>query len=149
MAKTYRLNPLLRFVNWGATLLLRMGVPIGTTSLLTVRGWKSGQMRTVVVTLIEQDDNRWLVAPYGEVNWVRNVRAAKEAIVTRRRHSEKVQLVELDPGEAAPVLKQYLKKIRVVRPYFDVTPRSPLSAFETEAPQHPVFKIVKTMPGEQ
>ncbi len=144
MAKTtYRLTPLRRFANYIVTTLLRLGIAIDTSSLLTVRGRKSGNMHTIAVTLVEQDGNRWLVAPYGEVNWVRNARAAKEVILTRKRRSETVHLVELSPAEAAPVLKHYLKEVRIVQPYFDVTPASSLEAFESEAPRHPVFRIVE------
>jgi deazaflavin-dependent oxidoreductase (nitroreductase family) len=142
MAKTtYHLTPSRRLVNSVAKSLLRLGIPIGTTSLLTVRGRKSGQMHTIPVTLVEQDRERWLVAPYGVVNWVRNVRVAKQAILTRRRRSQTVRLEELSAAEAAPILKQYLTEVRVVQPYFDVTPASSLEAFEAEAPHHPVFRI--------
>ena len=148
MAKTtYRLTPFLCLVNMVAKTLLRMGIPIDTTSLLTVRGRKSSQMHTIVVTLVEQDGQRGLVAPYGEVNWVRNVRAAKQAILTRKRRSQTVYLEELSALEAASILKQYLTKGRVVQPYFDVTPASSLEAFEVEAPCHPVFRIVEASAG--
>ena len=144
MAKTtYRLTPLLRLVNYVATILLRMGITIGTTSLLTVQGRKSGRMHTIVVTLVERDGNCWLVAPYGTVNWVRNVRAAKQAILTRKRRSATIYLVELNPTEAEPILKQYLNQVRIVQPYFDATPASPLEAFEAEASRHPVFRVVE------
>jgi deazaflavin-dependent oxidoreductase (nitroreductase family) len=137
----YRLTPARRLVNIVAKTLLRLGIPIGTTSLLTVRGRKSGKMHTIVVTAVEQDGRRWLVSPYGEVNWVRNVRAAKQAILTRRRRSQQVRLQELSPAQAAPILKKYLSEVRVVQPFFDVTPASSLNAFEAEAPRHPVFRI--------
>jgi deazaflavin-dependent oxidoreductase (nitroreductase family) len=141
MAKTLQIN----FADCiGAALittLLRAGVKIGTTSLLTVRGRKSGQPHTVPVTLVEQDGQRWLVAPYGVVQWVRNIRAAGTATLTRCRRSEVISVTELPAREAAPVLKQYLLQVRVVRPYFDVAKDAPLEAFECEAPRHPVFKI--------
>ncbi len=141
MAKTLQLNFADRIGDALITTLLRAGVKIGTTSLLTVRGRKSGQPHTVPVTLVEQDGERWLVAPYGVVQWVRNIRAAGMATLTRGRRSEVISVTELEAREAAPVLKQYLSQVRVVRPYFDVTKDAPLSAFESEAPQHPVFKL--------
>ena len=141
MAKTLQINFADRTGNALITTLLRAGVKLGTTSLLTVRGRKSGQPHTVPVTLVEQDGQRWLVAPYGVVQWVRNVRATGTASLTRGRRAEAISVTELPAGEAAPVLKQYLLQVRVVRPYFDVTKDSPLEAFEREAPRHPVFQI--------
>jgi len=143
MAKTFQVNFADRI---GAALLatlLRAGIKVSTISLLTVRGRKSGQPHTVLVTLVEQDDQRWLVAPYGAVQWVRNLRAARTATLTRDRHSERISVTELEAKEAAPILKQYLLQVRVVRPYFDVTKDASLEAFESEAPRHPVFKITQ------
>jgi deazaflavin-dependent oxidoreductase (nitroreductase family) len=141
MAKTLQINFADRIGDALITMLLRAGVNMGTTSLLTVRGRKSGQPHTVPVRLVEQDGQRWLVAPYGVVQWVRNIRAARTASLTRGRRSEVISVTELPAQEAAPVLKQYLLQVRVVRPYFDVTIDSPHEAFELEAPRHPVFHI--------
>jgi deazaflavin-dependent oxidoreductase (nitroreductase family) len=141
MAKKLQLNFADRMGDALFTALLRAGLPMGTMSLLTVRGRKSGQPRTLPVLLIERDGERWLVAPYGVVQWVRNLRAAGTATLTRGRRSETISATELPPHEAAPILKQYLSQVRVVRPYFDITPDAPLEDFEREAPRHPVFKI--------
>ena len=141
MAKTLQINFAHRIGDALFMALLRAGVKIGTTSLLTVRGRKSGQPHTVPVTLVEQDGHSFLVAPYGVVQWVRNIRAAGTATLTRGRRSEVISVTELEAKEAAPVLKQYLSRVRVVRPYFDVAKDAPLSAFECEAPRHPVFQI--------
>ncbi len=123
--------------------LLRAGVKLGTMSLLTVRGRTSGQPHTVLVLPVEQDGERWLVAPYGAVQWVRNIRAAGTATLTRGRRSEAISVRELEAKEAAPVLKQYLllPVSAGVRSYFDATKDSPLEAFEREAARHPVFQI--------
>jgi F420H(2)-dependent quinone reductase len=67
MAKTLHLTVADRIGDALFMALLRAGVKIGTMSLLTVRGRKSGQPHTVPVILVEQDDQRWLVAPYGVV----------------------------------------------------------------------------------
>jgi len=128
--------------------LLRAGVTMGTTSLLTVRGRQSGQPHTVPVIPVEQDGYRFLVAPYGIVQWVRNLRAAGTATLTRGRHSEEITVTELEAPEAAPVLKQYLLKVATVRPYFDVAKDASPEAFEREAARHPVFQIT-TIEGLQ
>jgi len=125
------------------TTLLHAGVKLGTASLLTVRGRKSGQPHTVPVLLVEQDGQRWLVAPYGVVQWVRNIRAAGTATLTRGRRAEAIAVTELSAQEAAPILKQYLvvQHAADVRSYFDATKDSPLEAFAREAARHPVFQI--------
>jgi deazaflavin-dependent oxidoreductase (nitroreductase family) len=121
----------------------RAVVKIGTTSLLTVRGRTSGQPHTVPVILVEQGGQRFLVAAYGVVQWVRNLRVAGTATLTHGRRSEAISVSELPAQEAAPVLKQYLLHGAWVGAYFDATKNSPLAAFEREAARHPVFQITK------
>ena len=143
MATTYHVTFADRMAAALTTTLLRAGVKLGTMSLLTVRGRTSGRPHTVLVLHVEQDGERWLVAPYGVVQWVRNIRAAGTATLTRGRGSEDISVTELEAKEAAPVLKQYLllPVSAGVRSYFDATKDSPLSAFEREAARHPVFRI--------
>src|SRR5581483_6971812 len=144
MAATYRLGPGRRLVNGLVGWLLQLGVGPPRTYLLTVRGRRSGRPVTTPVTLVEEGGMRWLVAPYGEVGWVRNARAAGEVTLRRGRHAESAAIFELEPAEAAPVLKQYLAQVAVTRPFFDVKPGADLSAFAAEAPRHPVFRLVRT-----
>lgn len=87
------------------------------------------------------DGGRWLVAPYGTVAWVHNARAAGRVELRRGRRAETCRLAELPPDEAAPVLRAYLRNVAIVRPFFDVTTRSPLADFVAEAPRHPVFRL--------
>jgi deazaflavin-dependent oxidoreductase (nitroreductase family) len=148
MAKQTQPPALLKPGNFVITTLLRAGIKIGNMSLLTVRGRKSGQPRTTPVWLEERDGQRWLISPYGQVNWVRNLRTAGEATVTRGRRTERVASLELPPHEAAPMLKQSLASApSMVRAYFDVTPDSPLEDFEREVPRHPVF-LLKPIPKQ-
>jgi deazaflavin-dependent oxidoreductase (nitroreductase family) len=88
------LNPL-------ASRLLRLGPLMGPNALLTVRGRKSGQPRTTPVALVEAEGKRWTVGTFGNVNWVRNLRAAGDATLTVGRRTELVRAVELDHEEAA------------------------------------------------
>ena len=111
----------------------------GPTYLLTVRGRRTGRPMSTPVTLVEDGARRWLVAPYGDVGWVRNARASGQVTVSRGRRSETLPIRELSPAEAAPVLQRYVTRVPITRPYFDVRPDSPLAAFEAEAPRHPVF----------
>jgi deazaflavin-dependent oxidoreductase (nitroreductase family) len=141
MAWAYRLRLWRRLVNRIIRVLLRIGVSPPHTYLLTVRGRKSGHPYSTPVTLVEEGGKRWLVAPYGEVGWVRNARVAKQVTLTRGRRFETVRIVELSAEDAAPVLQKYLAQVPVVRPFFDVTPKSNLRDFVAEASRHPVFRI--------
>ena len=141
MAKTYHVNVATRMRDSLFMTLLSAGVTMGTTSLLTMRGRISGQPHTVPVIPVSQDGQRFLVAPYGVVQWVRNLRAAGTATLTRGRRSETIAVSELPAREAAPVLKQYLLNGAWVGAYFDAMKNSPLPAFELEAVRHPVFQI--------
>ena len=142
MSKTYHVHSADRMESALISTLLRAGIKLGTTSLLTVRGRKTGEPHTVPVLLVEQNGERFLVAPYGAVQWVRNIRAAGTATLTRGRRSETISVRELEAKEAAPVLKQYLHQVSGgVRSYFDATKDSPLEDFEREAARHPVFLI--------
>ena len=135
----------LRVVSTIITTLLRLGLPVGPSVLLSVRGRTSGKIYTIPVALVENSGTSFLVAAFGEVNWVRNLRAAGRAQLTRRRRTEAIGVVELEAREAAPILKQYLrenKRVSFIKPYFHVTPHSSLADFEQEALYHPVFRIV-------
>jgi deazaflavin-dependent oxidoreductase (nitroreductase family) len=141
MATTYRRSRWRRLLNALVRGLLRVGLGPRHTYLLTVRGRRSGTRYSTPVTLVEEGRHRWLVAPYGEVSWVRNARAAGQVTLSRGRHTETVAIAELGPDEAAPVLKRYVTEIPITRPFFDVKPDSPIDAFVAEAQRHPVFRI--------
>jgi deazaflavin-dependent oxidoreductase (nitroreductase family) len=81
--------------------LIRMGVPLGPNALLTMRGRKSGLMRTNPVAVLATGGRRWVIGTFGDVNWVRNLRAAREAVLTTGRRRESVQAVELTQPEVA------------------------------------------------
>jgi len=125
-----------------------LGIVPRTSFILTVPGRRSGIPHSTPVTLVEDGPKRWLVAPYGDVAWVRNARAAGKVTLSRRaRRSQTVEVAELGPADSAPVLKAYLAKVGITRPYFDVRPDSPLAAFEAEARRHPVFLIRPALEG--
>jgi deazaflavin-dependent oxidoreductase (nitroreductase family) len=141
MAATDHRSRWRRLLNGLVRILLRVGLAPRHTYVLTVHGRRSGTPYSTPVTLVEEGTNRWLVAPSGEVAWVRNARAAGQVTLSRGRQSEIVALVELGPEKAAPVLKEYVTAVPITRPFFDATPDSPLEAFVAEAPRHPVFRI--------
>jgi len=121
--------------------LTRVGLAGRHAYLLTVRGRVTSKSYSTPVILVE-DGERWLVAPYGEVGWVRNARAAGRVEISRAGRSEALLIEEVAPEQAAPVLKKYLKGVPVVRPFFDVKPDSAIEEFVTEAPRHPVFRLI-------
>jgi len=82
-----------------ARFLLRAGVPLGFNRLVTIRGRKSGVDRTTPIAVIEISGRRWIWAPWGEVQWVRNLRAAGRATIEMRGRQEAVTATELDPEE--------------------------------------------------
>ena len=141
MAARYQRGLARRAVNRLVRLLLRLGSGPKGTFLLTVPGHRSGAPRSTPITLVEEGGRRWLVAPYGEVAWVRNVRAAGKATLSRGGHTDEIALREVGADEAGPVLKLYVTRVPITRPYFDVRPGSDLDAFRAEAPRHPVFAI--------
>jgi deazaflavin-dependent oxidoreductase (nitroreductase family) len=156
MAKQYRVNAFVRINNAMTTSLLRLGILPWSFSLLTVRGRKSGKLIVTPLAIFVQDQKRYLIASYGVVNWVRNLRAAGgEATLTQRRHSEKIRAIELSKDTAALVFRAALRSgppgvpaviFRVYRalqvlPYLDVTENASLEEFEREVLTHPVFLV--------
>lgn len=133
----YRCHTLQAELSW-----LDNMIALGVIALLTVRGRKSGQPRTTPVGIVERAGERYLVATFGVVNWVRNLRAAREATLTYDRRSEVITAVELPPDIAAPILKECLvSRASMARLGFDVTAASSLQEFEREVSHHPVFQV--------
>jgi deazaflavin-dependent oxidoreductase (nitroreductase family) len=77
-------------------LLLRARVPLGYNRLVTIRGRKSGLPRTTAIAVLDVGGRRWVWAPWGEVNWVRNLRAAGRATIAVHGRNEDVLATELD-----------------------------------------------------
>jgi deazaflavin-dependent oxidoreductase (nitroreductase family) len=140
-ARVYVLTPLRKLVNSMIGGLIRLGIGLPHTYLLTVHGRKTGTAYTKPVTLVEEDGQRWLVAPYGEVAWVKNARASGQVILTRSGKTETLGIRELALDESAPILKSYLRISPTVLPYFDAKPDSPVEEFAAEAGRHPVFLL--------
>jgi deazaflavin-dependent oxidoreductase (nitroreductase family) len=91
-----------------ARLLLAARVPLGFNGLITIRGRTSGLPRTTPVAIIEVSGRRWVWAPWGEVHWVRNLRAAGGATITVRGRKKEVQATELDPAERVAFFRDTL-----------------------------------------
>jgi deazaflavin-dependent oxidoreductase (nitroreductase family) len=83
-----------------AARLLRIGRVLGPNALLTVRGRKSGEPRTTPVALVEVAGRSWVIGTFGEVNWVRNLRAARQGEISVGRRHQRVAATELTDEEA-------------------------------------------------
>ncbi len=147
MAKQYQVNTFVRVSNAMTSFFLRLGVNMGNMALLTVRGRKSGKPITNPVVIVVQDGKRYLISPFGIVNWVRNLRAAGgEITITRGRRTEKLHAIELAPEVAAPIFRESVRSgPSYVSGYLNVTANSSLEEFEREVPTHPVFLLQSVM----
>ena len=137
-ARPYRRDP--RVVNALISVLIRLGL-VPHTYLLQVKGARTGKLRTLPVTLVENGE-RWLVAPYGERPWVRNVRAGGAGRLIRGGRAVTVRLEEVGPDEAAPVLQRYWRYVRGTRQYFDVGAAPGIEDFRRVAAAHPAFRVI-------
>ena len=91
--------------------LLAAGVPMGFNGLITIRGRTTGLPRTTPVAIIEHDGRRWIWSPWGEVHWVRNLRAAGRATITVRKRKEAVRATELDPTERIAFFRDVMRAV--------------------------------------
>jgi len=124
--------------------LTRLGVSVWGSRVLAVRGRSTGAVRTTPVNLLTVDGQRYLVAPRGVTQWVRNVRAAGEADLLLGRRSEHVRVEELADDVKPPLLRAYLKRWKFeIGVFFDGVDAS--ASDETLlgiAPGYPVFRIL-------
>ena len=112
-------------------LMMRSG--LGGTVTLTVPGRRTGIPRKVPVIPVELAGSRYLVSPYGETEWVRNLRAAGRGELTRKGHAENFTAREVPVDERAAIIGAYRKIISgAVSSYFTRLPG---------AEDHPVFRL--------
>jgi deazaflavin-dependent oxidoreductase (nitroreductase family) len=90
--------------------LTRQGISVLGSRVLAVKGQTSGQWHTTPVNLLAHDGRLYLVAPRGETQWVRNLRAAGTGELRLGRHAESFRGRELSDDEKVPVLRAYLKR---------------------------------------
>lgn len=135
------LNPLVRR-------LLALGVPMGPNVLMRVRGRASGVWRTFPVAILENDGRRVVFSPFGEVQWVRNLRASGEAIVRRGRRDQPMIARELTPEEAAPLLRLGVLPVLsapvfgpMIVGWYGVDRDSTDADFLNAARRHPAFEL--------
>ncbi len=142
--RTFRAGRFARSANALFARVVRLGLAPGPWALLTVPGRKSGLPRTTPIAFVRAGNGYRVMSPYGRVDWVKNVRAAGRAQLTRRGRTFDVVAEELPSNEAAKVLRGNLTRAprllrRVFKPYFDTPYDAPLVDWEREAAHHPVF----------
>ncbi len=125
--------------------LAELGVSIAGTTALRVRGRKSGKSRGVVVNLLTVDGVNYLVAPRGNTQWVRNVRAAGVVEVGPRWRRRTAAVSEVEDAAKPEVLRRYLRRwYWQVKDYVGgLTPDSGDEQFLAAAPTIPVFVLAR------
>ena len=121
----------------------RLGLSVYGSRVLAVRGRTTGEWRTTPVNLLSHERERYLVAPRGVTQWVRNIRASGEGELRLGRRRERIRVVEVPDEEKPPILRAYLRRWRFeVGMFFGgVGPDSPDADLRRIAPDHPVFHI--------
>jgi deazaflavin-dependent oxidoreductase (nitroreductase family) len=124
--------------------LTRAGVSVWGSRELRVRGRKSGEWRTTPVNLLTYEHQRYLVAPRGETQWVRNLRAAAgEGELRVGRRTEPFRATELPDADKPAILRAYLRRWKAeVGVFFGgVGTDAPDDDLRRISPDHPVFRI--------
>jgi deazaflavin-dependent oxidoreductase (nitroreductase family) len=129
--------------NRAVAALTRVGVSVAGSRVLEVRGRKSGEPRRTPVNLMTFEGQRYLVAPRGHTQWVRNLRASGSGRLLVGRRAESFAAVELPDADKPELLRAYLEKWKweVGQFFGGVGPDAPEEELRRIAPDHPVFKI--------
>jgi deazaflavin-dependent oxidoreductase (nitroreductase family) len=123
--------------------LTRLGVSVAGSRVLEVRGRKSGEPRRTPVNPLNFEGERYLVAPRGTTQWVRNLRASGEGLLLVGRRAEVFTATEIPDDEKPPLLRAYLKRWKwEVGAFFGgVGPDSSDAELRRIAPDHPAFRL--------
>ena len=142
MARSPTRSPVMRLANAVVTGLIKLGFRPGANAILTVPGRTTGLPRSTPITVVEYQGRRYVQCPYGEVDWVRNLRAAGKATLQSGRRIEAITVRELNAEERAPILQVVLRRApKVVQRMSGVAPDSPLEDFVKAAQKHPMFVV--------
>jgi deazaflavin-dependent oxidoreductase (nitroreductase family) len=123
--------------------LTRFGLSVWGSRVLEVRGRTSGTWRTTPVNVLTFNGARYLVAPRGETQWVKNVRVAGSCRLRVGRRVETVSTIEIDDAQKPEILAAYLRRWKwEVGQFFDVVgPDSSHDELRAIAPSHPIFEL--------
>ncbi len=125
-------------------LLTRLGISVYGSRVLAVRGRTSGEWRTTPINLLVHDRERYLVAPRGITQWVRNIRASGAGELRVGRRTEPIHVAELPDDEKPAVLRAYLRRWKFeVGVFFEgVGPDASEQELRRIAQDYPVFRIL-------
>lgn len=134
-----------KFFNRALGFLIGWGIGPAHIFLVEVRGRKSGKIYTTPVDPLELDGRRYLVAPRGRTQWVRNAEAAGQLVLRRGRQRQSLRICIIADEAKPPILKAYLDNYKTeVQRYFSVRAGSPPEAFSEIAPNYPVLELLAT-----
>ena len=123
--------------------LVGLGLGFSYNYLLQVRGRKSGRVYSTPIDLLELGGKKFLVAPRGRTQWVRNAEAAGEVALKKGRTQQKFRLRAIPDVDKPAILKAYLDSFHgAVQRYFPVTAGSPVEAFREIAESYPAFELI-------
>jgi deazaflavin-dependent oxidoreductase (nitroreductase family) len=132
-----------RIFNRLFAIAIGFGVGLGHNYVVEVRGRKSGGIFSTPIDLLEAGGRRYLVAPRGDTNWVRNARAAGRVTLRKGHQSDDFAVREVGLAERPELLKAYLDRFALtVQRYFPIPRGSPASEFAPIAERYPVFELI-------
>lgn len=132
-----------RFFNRIFGVLVGLGLGLPHNYLVQVRGRKTGKVYSTPIDLLEINGKRYLVAPRGRTQWVRNAEAAGEVMLKKGRTRLRCRIRPVSENDKPELLKAYLDRFRTtVQRYFVVQAGSPPQAFMEIAPNYPVFELL-------
>jgi len=133
-----------RTINKLFGILVGLGLGLPHNYLLEVRGRKSGRIHSTPVDVLDRDGKRYLVAPRGYTQWVRNAIANGTVSLKKGRRSEEFGTRLLADEEKPEILKSYLDRYKLtVQRYFPVPSGSPSEAFRPLGRDYPVFELIR------
>jgi deazaflavin-dependent oxidoreductase (nitroreductase family) len=136
-------NPVEKIFNRIFGFLVGLGLGFSYNYLLHVRGRKSGKVYSTPIDLLEYKGKRYLVAPRGRTQWVRNAEAAGEVTLKKGSSRQRFRLRPLPEAEKPEILKAYLDAFkREVQRYFPVAAGSSREAFVEIAASYPAFELL-------
>lgn len=123
--------------------LTRAGISVWGSRILEVHGRKSGKPHRTPVNVLTLDDSRYLVAPRGNTQWVRNLRVAGEGDLLVGQRREHFRATEVADDAKREILRAYLQrwKWEVGQFFGGVGPESPDADLDRISPDHPIFSI--------
>jgi deazaflavin-dependent oxidoreductase (nitroreductase family) len=123
--------------------LTKMGISVYGSRVLAVKGRKSGEWRTTPVNPLRVDGTRYLVAPRGNTQWVRNLRVVGTGELRIGGKTEPFSATEIADDEKPAILRAYLKRWKFeVGVFFDgVDAKAPESKLREIAPGYPIFRV--------